>query len=178
MIDPIRELNIRAKLLHHAIAAGTPAASERLRALPELRRASSEQLAAFATRVQRKHCLAAIARETGFQSWDHATRVLGGDDTERDQGDLLCPRSAASFLNHWFASYPEAREVHVDRGGYLLGYRRQCFIAGREYIAATLGLDPDDRDWAVLGFDTVRPRSPIAKRSLYGKVLAKMRGAA
>jgi hypothetical protein len=61
---------------------------------------------------------------------------------------------------------------------YLLGYRRQCFIVGREYIASVLGLDPDDADWTALGFDCVRPRSALARRSLYGKLLAKKREAA
>ena len=178
MIDPIRELNIRAKLLHHDVAAGVPAGTLRLRALPELRRASAEEVAAFASRAQRKHCLAAVAREAGFQGWDHATRVLGGDEGEPDQGELLCPREAASFLNQWFASYGEAREAHRAQGGYLLGYRRQCFIAGRDYVASTLGLDPDDADWIALGFDWIRPRSAPARRSLYGKLLARKRAAA
>jgi hypothetical protein len=178
MIDPIRELNIRAKLLHHGVEAGVVSATERLRALPELRRASSEHLTAFAARVQRKHCLAAAAREAGFHGWDHATRVLGGDENEPDHGDMLYPKGAAAFLNHWFATYDEAHEVHAAGGGYLLAFRRQAFIAGRDYIAITLALDPDDADWASLGFDWVRPRYAAARRRLYGKLLAKRREAA
>ena len=137
MIDPIRELNIRAKLLHHDVDAGVASAAERLRALPELRRASADQLTAFASRIQRKHCLAAAAREAGFQGWEHAIRVLGGDEGEPDHGELLCPKNAATFLNHWFANYDEAREVHAASGGYLLAFRRQSFIAGSDYVATT-----------------------------------------
>ena len=177
-IDPIRELNVRAKLLHPAVAAGEERAVVRLRFLPELRRASAEDLAAFAARIQRKHCLAAIAREAGFLGWEHATRVLGGDEGELDHGELLCPRGAGAFLNEWFSTYADARRVHLERGGYLLGFRRQCFIAGREYVASTLRLDPDDADWTALGFDWLRPRSALARRSLYGKVLAGTREAA
>jgi hypothetical protein len=175
MIDPIRELNIRAKLLHHDVDAGVASAAERLRALPELRRASAEQLTAFASRIQRKHCLAAAAREAGFQGWEHAIRVLGGDEGEPDHGELLCPKNAATFLNHWFANYDEAREVHAASGGYLLAFRRQTFIAGRDYVATTLALDPDDADWTAIAFDWVRPRSAPARRRLYGKLLGRRR---
>jgi hypothetical protein len=181
MIDPIRELKIRAEVLHHGVTAGAPSASERLRALPELRRADSEGLATFVANVQRKHCLAVVARESGFQTWEHASRVIAGEASEAgetDYGELLSPKGASTFLNHWFASYDEARAVHVEQGGYLLAYKRHCFIAGRDYVAVTLRLDPDDADWAAIGFDWLRPRDPGARRRLYGKLLATKREAA
>jgi hypothetical protein len=181
MVDPVRELKIRAELLHHSVAAGAVPAIERLRALPELRRASPAELATFAERSQRKHCLAAVARELGFTGWDHASRVLGGEVDEPDFGALLYPNVTATFLNHWFATYEEARAARVEGQGaaaYLLAYKRQSFIVGRDYVATTLGLDPDDRDWATIGFDWIRPRYPWARRSLYGKLLAARREAA
>jgi hypothetical protein len=178
MIDPVRELKIRAELLQHGIEAGGAPATARLRALPELRRASAEEFAAFAVQVQRKHCLAAVARELGFQGWEHASRVLSGEESEPDYGELLCPKNAGAFLNDWFATYEDARAVHVERGGYLLAFKRQAFIAGRDYIATTLAIDPDDRDWQAIGFDWLRPRDFVARRRLYGKVLAAKREAA
>jgi len=176
MIDPVRELKIRAELLHHSVSARAVPATERLRVLPELRRATPEALTAFAERIQRKHCLAAVACELGFNGWDHASRVLGGDLDEPDFGALLYPKRVGTFLNDWFATYEEARAAHV--GGYLLAHKRHAFIAGRDYIATTLALDPDDRDWAAIGFDWIRPRDPDARRRLYGKLLAATQGAA
>ena len=183
MTDPveiraIREVKIRAELLHKGVSAGAPRAIARLRALPELRRATEAELAAFATSIQRKHCLAAVARELGFQGWEHASRVLSGEESEPDYGELLCPKNAGAFLNDWFATYEDARAVHVERGGYLLAFKRQAFIAGRDYIATTLAIDPDDRDWQAIGFDWLRPRDFVARRRLYGKVLAAKREAA
>jgi hypothetical protein len=178
MIDPVRELKIRAELLHKDVAAGDDVATARLRALPELRRASAEDLAAFGARIQRKHCLAVVAHEVGFRGWEHASRVLEGEESEPDHGELLYPKGTGAFLNHWCSTYEDARAVHAERGGYLLPYRKQFFVAGRDYVEATLGVDPDDSDWGALGFDLARPREPEVRRRLYGKILAKTRAAA
>ena len=97
-IDPVHELKTRAELLQHGAASGLAPAIERLRALPELRRAGSEALAAFAARLQRKHRLAAVAREAGFESWSTASRVLrrrsrGG----RNYGETPLPQGVGRF---------------------------------------------------------------------------------
>ena len=38
-----------------------------------------------------------------------------------------------------------------------------------------LGLDPDDPDWAAIGWDWARPRSPAARRRLYARLLSAHR---
>ena len=174
MIDPVRELKIRAELLHHGVSAGAAPATERLRALPELRRATAEELASFAARAQRKHCLTAVARELGFEGWEHASRVLGGETSESDYGAPLYPAGASAFLNRWFSNYEEARAALAE-GSYLLAYKRHAFLAEREYVASALALDPDDDDWRAIGFDWLRPRNPEARRRLYGKLLTAKR---
>ena len=65
MNDPIRELKTRAEILQHSLEAGEAPAVVRLRSLAELRRATTDDLAAFVPKVQRKHCLAIVAREAG-----------------------------------------------------------------------------------------------------------------
>ena len=182
MTDPveiraIREVKIRAELLHKGVSAGAPRAIARLRALPELRRATEAELAAFATSIQRKHCLAAVARELGFDGWEHASRVLRGETGESDYGAALYLEGASAFLNRWFATYEEARAA-LTPGSYLLAYKRHAFLAGREYVATTLALDPDDGDWHAIGFDWLRPRDPEARRRLYGKLLTAKRATA
>jgi hypothetical protein len=152
VIDPIRELKIRAELLQHA-------------------RQNDDST------IQRKDCLAEVARAAGFASWPHALRVLEGDEPEPDFGTSLYPSSwGGSRLNHWFASYDEAR-AHVDAsGGYLLAYKRQFFVCDRHFVEA-LGLDPDDADWRAIGFDWARPADKDARKRLYGKLLASQRAA-
>lgn len=175
MIDPIRELKVRAEILHHAIAGGDAAPVLRLRALPEHKRAAPGDLKAAAAEVQRKHCLAVVAREVGFASWDEALRFLEGDPDAASYGTLLYGAESGARLNHWFARYDEAK-AHLDasaaRGerAFLLAYKRHFFVAERHFVDA-LGLDPDDADWQAIGWDWARPTDAAARARLYGKLL-------
>jgi hypothetical protein len=182
MRDPVRELKVRAEILHHHLQAADPAALARLRALAELRRASDAALQKAAARVQRKHCLAVVARELGFAGFDHARRVLEGDASEADFGTLLYGGRGGAHLNHWFATYAEARAQQVETAAtgprrYLLAYKRHCFLAERGFVEA-LGLDPEDPDWSAIGWDWARPRDPEARRRLYGRRLTALRAGA
>ncbi|WP_437730073.1 hypothetical protein [Sorangium sp. So ce1335] len=179
MMDPVRELKIRAELLHTRVASSDAGALGRLRALPELRRADDAALAAAAPGIRRKHCLAVVARECGFSSWERALLALEGEPGAPELGTLLYGRDAGT-LHLWFATHGEAR-AHVDAlpeapRGYLLVYRRHFFVADRAFVAS-LGLDPDDPDWQAIGWDWARPADPAARGRLYAKRLAALRGA-
>ena len=178
-MNAIRESRVRAEVLHHDVQRLEPAALQRLRSLPELRKADLGTLQAAAPTIRRKHCLAVVAQELGFSSWEHARRVLDGDPDEADFGKLLYGDNWGSRLNHWFASYAEARAFldespHGDAPTYLLAYKRHFFIVERFYIEA-LGLSPEDPDWQAIGWDWARPRNPEARRRLYAKLLAARR---
>jgi hypothetical protein len=167
-------------MLHQRIAAGEAGARPRLRALPEFTKADAAALEANAPDIRLKHCLAVVARELGFQSWEHARRVLRGDATEQDCGTLLYDASVRGTLNVWFAHYDEARahldEVRRVRGEhYLLSYRTHFLVVDRHFIEA-LGWDHADPDWRGLDFDWARPRDPAARQRLYGKRLHAVRG--
>jgi hypothetical protein len=175
MIDPVVELKVRAELLHRRVQASDPGALVRLRVLQELRKADEPALRAAAAGVQRKHCLAAVAREAGFASWEHARRILDGDPAESDFGKLLYGAGRGAHLNHWFATYDEARAFHAeasreDDRRYLLAYQRHLFVVDRHFIEA-LGLDPEDADWKAIAWDWARPLDAAARRRLYGKLL-------
>jgi hypothetical protein len=178
-MNAIRESRVRAEVLHHGVQRLEPNALLRLRALPELRKAEPAALRAAASTIRRKHCLAVVANELGFASWEHARRVLDGDVSEVDFGKLLYGDTLGARLNHWFAHYEEAR-AFLDASAssspqlYLLAYKRHFFIVERYYVEA-LGLDPDDPDWRAIGWDWTRPRSADARRRLYAKVLAAQR---
>jgi hypothetical protein len=65
------------------------------------------------------------------------------------------------FLTRWFSTYHEAWEAREREGGYLFPYRHHFFVAEAEAVRE-LGLDPDDPDWELIGWDWVRPLDPEA----------------
>jgi|CZKU01.1.fsa_nt_gi hypothetical protein len=181
MLDPVRELKVRAQILHHAVKASESAALERLRVLVGFRKADAEALRSAATGIQRKHCLAAVSRELGFASFEHARRVFEGDASEADFGTLLYG-TARGHLNHWFATYDQAHALHAQTSSatgrrYLLAYKRHFFVVDRLFIES-VGLDPDDADWKEIGWDWARPKSREARRRLYGKFMDAQRSTA
>jgi len=72
------------------------------------------------------------------------------------------------FLNRWFTRYEDARALREAEGGYLFPWRTQFFVTDAAAIPL-LGLDPEDADWARIGFDWVRPRDAAA----FARLLAK-----
>ena len=166
MAGVISDLKAQARILHRQVSQHEPLAVARTQQLDEFKDHDAVSLAAS---VKRRHCLAVIARELGFQGWPHAVAVLDGTDSS-DFGTLLYPNGADAHWNIWSASYNEARAIREEHGGYLLAYRRHFFIVDR-YFIETLGLHPDDPDWELIGRDWVRPRRADARERLYGKLI-------
>jgi hypothetical protein len=172
MIDPIRELKIRAELLHHRIEANDPSALGRLRSAAEFQPHLIDGGAGAArSRIRRHHCLATIAKEFGFDGWSHATSVISGDPNAVDFGTLLYPKHCCGFLNLWYRRYEDARDGLRASGGYLLAYRRDFVVVDRSFIQ-TMGLDPALPEWRLIGFDWARPHSWKARTALYGALIA------
>lgn len=144
MPKPIVELRRRAELLHRRLQQTDPA-------------------------FRRRDSLNRIARELGFPNWPEAKRSITGES--KDCGDWLCPRRCSAHTNLWYRTYEEAAAIRDQRAEYLLGFRRQFVVVDRYYIES-LGLDPDDPDWAAIGFDWVRPRDPEARYRLMAKLVA------
>ena len=171
MTEAIRELKIRAEILHKRITARDSHALKRLRLLAAFRRSSDEDLVKIAPTIRRRDCLTTIAAELGFANWPQAKNALTGQGQTTDFGTLLCPRTlAGGHINRWFARYEEAAEARGACQGYLLAYRRQYLVVDRYYVE-DLGLDPEDADWETIGFDWVRPRSLAARTRLYAKLV-------
>ena len=73
-----------------------------------------------------------------------------------------------AVLNRWFTSYTEARTSLDEEGGYLLPFKHQFFVTLSEGIR-DLGLDPDDPDWELIGWDWVQPKDREAWERLKEK---------
>lgn len=177
-MDAIRELKIRAEILHRRIQANDHLAIGRLRVLPEFRRASYEHLTAAIGTIRRRDCLTVLAAELGFASWPQAKSAISGDrpvvDPGADFGTILYPGPrCAAHLNRWYKTYEEAAADRTASGGYLLAYKRQYLVVDR-YFIESLGLDPADPDWEALGFDWVRPKNVAARSRLYGQLVANL----
>ena len=52
----------------------------------------------------------------------------------------------------------------------MLAYRQHFFITDRHFIK-TLGLNPDDPDWELIGRDWVKPKRSEGRERLYGKLI-------
>lgn len=159
MFDPVDELSRRAKLFMKKLARGDADAEKRLRALPYV--GAREE-------AQHKHALAVIAKELGFKSYEHATRVLRAEPQERDCGTFL--HAYGGFTNNWFVDHEEARAAIRPTKTYLVGYGRQYIVVERGYVEH-VGLDPDDPDWALVGWDLARPKDRAAATRLFAQRL-------
>ena len=166
MFRPIDEMKRRARGLHARAKDGDPDAWRRLARLPELRRLEPTARGAA---LRRRHALATVAREVGFDGWSHAVAVLKGRETSRF-GALLYAPACSAHGNIWFAGYADAQAVHREHGGYLLPYKDQYVVVDRHFLQ-TLGVSPEDPDWQRIGGDWVRPASFDARLRLTARVV-------
>ena len=161
----IEALKHRARQLQRQAQDAAPDAIARLRKHPEFK---SDGDATIVSQVKRRHALFVIARELGFSDWPHATKVLCGRTAE-DYGTMLYPRGGVAHTNIWSASYDEARTLRQETGGYLLPYRNQFIVVEDHYIR-TLGLDPDDGDWAPIKRDWLCAEGQAVRSRFYAKL--------
>jgi len=87
----------------------------------------------------------------------------------RSAGPIMWVPGMAVFLNHWFASYAEARAHLEAEGGFLLPYGTQFFVTCAEAIRER-GLDPHDPDWERIGWDWVHPADMMAFQRLRSRL--------
>ena len=158
MHDAIEEMKVRADLLHKKFKRGDSRARQRLASTGEP--------------IQRRHCLDAVARQFGFDDFRHARRVIDADGPSEDFGRLLYRARNHGSLNHWYASYDEARSHQRASGGYLLPYRKQFMVVSAAFVR-DLGLDPQAEAWTRMNFDWVRPADPDARRQLYANLVGQ-----
>lgn len=119
--------------------------------------------------AKRKDALFIIALENGFSSWlelkNHFYKILPL---------LFVDGYVGGFLNLWFARYADSKSRQKVEGGYLLPYKNQYFLAGKEYIQAS-GFDPNDSDWELIDWDWVKPKDKAALVRLFQKWLKQNR---
>lgn len=152
----VNECKIQASILLKSLRSkaieNSQKAARRFQSFPGFKNLSLDEI--VHADMKRKHALAVIANEKGFQSW----------------ADLKCqlPFIRGGFLNQWFANYAEAKSYQQVHGGFLLPYRTQFFMCDTHYID-NLGFDSEDPDWNLIGHDWVNPDNQRAWQRLYKK---------
>jgi hypothetical protein len=155
-------------------------AAARFRLLGSFADKTAEQIIAGRDSVRLKHALAVVALEHGYDSW----RALKAAAEAHERASAVATpqpnremyaRGMDVLLNRWFARYEDARASLEELGGYLLPFDRQFFICEAEGIRI-LGLDPDDADWELIGWDWVQPRDADAWQRLRAKRLQILQG--
>ena len=145
------------------------AAAVRFARLRPFAASGAEGVLAARQRLRFKHALAVVAEERGHASWTELVRAFepAGELTAYELAAFHTARHC-TLLNRWFTTHAEARASLDELGGYLLPFRDQFFVTESEGIRE-LGLDPDDPDWAAIGFDLVRPRDRAARARLVAR---------
>ena len=110
--------------------------------------------------MRRKHALAVIAAEAGFDSWT-SLRAAAERDLRANIERLFA--KGAVYLNHWCPTHEEARAILDQAGGYLFPYRAR-FVVCPAGLLQLHGIGAYDPDWARIEFDWVRPGDVAAFR--------------
>lgn len=134
-----QELKIRARLMLKALQAQDASA------LARSNLASKKQAWPTPEKWTLRHAMNIVAFEAGFLHWEHAREYLTGQFVPdipasrfADPGEFWHLRNGHGFINQWFASYDEARQLRDARHS-LLPYKNQFMLAEADYLAA-LGL--------------------------------------
>ena len=159
----VSEFRIQAKRLLKALRsidedAWRPAAARFLR-LQSFTGRTLVQLREQSDRIRLKHALTVLAVEHGFASWAILKETAETANPELpDEAELMYHRRQDVLLNHWFAHYDQARAALAAQGGFLFPYRQHFYICEAEGVCI-LGLNPDDPDWALIGWNWVEPKN-------------------
>jgi hypothetical protein len=142
------------------------AAAARFQQLRSFAAKTIQETLAARDQIRLKHALAVIAAEQGQPSWlalkaATETNAQAPHAAEVKPGREMYARGLDVLLNRWFARYEDARASRAQQGGWLLPFDKQFFICEAEGIRV-LGLDPDDPDWALIGWDWVQPQDRAA----------------
>ncbi|WP_266158103.1 hypothetical protein [Dyella silvatica] len=157
----LREIKIRARLRLKDLLNETPDAIFHARWVSRKRRW------AWPEKWKLTQALNLVCAELGFQDWQHARCVLHGQARPGDDmGGLWYDLRCQLLLNHWFASYDEARRFCAgETSRFLFPFARQI-VVGDENFVRRLGLDPASPRWQETGRDLVAGYGTPAWRAL------------
>jgi hypothetical protein len=164
------EYRIRAgrllKDLRGADAGTALEAAQRFAAAPAWVGKPADEIVANRDKIRRKHALQVVANEAGYRDWSHLKKAFDGETAAGfDTTRLFEPRTGG-FLNLWYRSHEEARQVlGAEPVRFLFPFRYQFFVCEAAFLEA-LGVDAGHPDWERIGYDWVKPRDKKARARL------------
>jgi hypothetical protein len=108
MTDPIRDLKFAPNFFTNKFGLPIRTPKDVCERLLNFATPSPDALVTLAHSIRRRHCLATIAAELGFASWQQMKAVLTGEEQVRGFGTILYPNRCNAHLNLWCKTYPEA----------------------------------------------------------------------
>lgn len=166
MNKALNELKIQAKILLKSAKNNQASAIQRLTKHSRSKLHSNSLDIAYADLAKLKHCQHVLAREVGFDNWQHAHAILGATDNHQNgtvadsetvnMGKLWHSHKCDAFINLWFSTYQEARiALQLEPSRYLIPYQQQFIVVTEDYIAA-IGLHGLDSSlWRAVNHDLV-----------------------
>lgn len=118
-------------------------------------------------KIQLKHALSVIANEHGFNSWVNLKNYISLT------GLTKFKPNGGGFINQWFSSYSEAKQILRQSGGYLLPFKNQFFICESGYIEY-INLDKQDSDWQAINYNWIEPADIEAWQRLNSVYVIKL----
>lgn len=164
MNKALNELKIQAKILLKSARNNQPSAIQRLAKHRGHKSPSLSLDIAYADLGKLKHCQHVLAREVGFENWQHAHSILGASDITlsnpiSDSGALNMGKfwhsySCDALINLWFSRYQEARDaLRAEPNKYLIPYQQQFIVVTEDYLKVIALHEVDGSLWRDVDHD-------------------------
>ena len=166
MNKALDELKIQAKFLLKSARNNQPDAIQRLAKYSGNKPHSISLDLSYTDIAKLKHCQHVLAREVGFQNWQHAHSILGAcastqsnnvsDSKAVNMGKFWHSSNCDALINLWFSSYQEARlALLTEPNKYLIPYQQQFIVVTEDYIKVVALDTIDDSLWCDVQHDLV-----------------------
>ena len=145
MNKALDELKIQAKILLKSVRNNQPSAILRLAKYSGKKNVNHSLELDYSDIAKLKHCQYVLAREVGFETWQHAHNILSASDNLRsatpldsdavNMGKFWHNHHCDALINLWFSSYTEAKfALSANPTSYIIPYQRQFIVVTEDYL--------------------------------------------
>jgi len=150
----LSELKVQAKMMLKKIRSEVNISTKIQRQLKLLKLGMTAE-------IKLKHCHLLIAKQYGFDSWQHAQQVLSASDLPNEtmnMGTIFHSSRCDALINLWFVTYTEAESaLAIDqKNRWLVPYKQQYIVVNKEYLKM-IGIDNGfDEQWRNISHDLIK----------------------